>query len=184
MIFLNGFGQNQNWAWAKCAGLYETFSHNSAYASSVSCDNSGNEYVVGAFYDTLIIFDTINLINNGWPNSFLVKYDANGNAIWARSVGGNNWDEATSIAVDATGNIYIAGYYLSQSVMFGSTNLTNSNQYSNVFLAKYDSSGNFKWVSYYSNPNYSENDIPTRIKADNTGNVYVTGTSSGSWNGP
>jgi hypothetical protein len=93
-----------------------------------------------------------------------VKYDSSGIAQWvARYSGVVNI--ATAVAVDNTGNIYVTGKSYDYSSFY---------DYATV---KYDASGAEQWVARYGSGAY---DAATAIAVDNTGNVYVTGTSHGS----
>ena len=74
--------------------------------------------MAGFYESSTINFGSLTLTNEGNYNIFLVKYDAKGNVIWAKSAGGKKYDEATSIAVDASGNIYIAGRFDSPTIKF------------------------------------------------------------------
>src|ERR1041385_4366878 len=111
--------QAPDWLWAKRAtGQY---SNNS---SSITSDSSGNVYVAGYFYGDTLQFDSMTLLNpygnNGYTNSFITKYDTSGNILWVKAIQGNGNNITTSIACDRTGNIYIAGYFHSAAISFGS----------------------------------------------------------------
>jgi len=79
-LFLAKFDSNGNVAWAKSAGGTAA-----EYATSVAVDSFGNPYLTGYADNSIITFDTINLVNTG---VFIVKYDFNGNALWAHTAGG------------------------------------------------------------------------------------------------
>lgn len=86
-----------------------------------------------------------------------VRYNGQG-------IGNNN---ACSIAVDASGNVYVTG----SSVGKGS--------YYDYVTIKYNSLGGRQWIAAY---NGTENrwDLAKSIAVDDSGNVYVTGGSHGS----
>src|SRR6476646_9505206 len=77
---------------------------------------------------------------------------------------GNGNDEAKAVAVDNSGNVYVAG------TMLGSGTLND------LATIKYDSAGNQLWVAIYNdfdNPDAQLN----AMTIDRSGNVYVTGAS-------
>lgn len=131
----------QTWQWAKSAG-------GSSYdgATTITTDISGNIYVTGYFWSSSITFGSTILNNANSPTSdmFLVKYDAAGNVLWAKSAGGTGGtghDVATSVITDASGNIFVGGNFSSYSIAFGSTTLNNmdiSGSTADMFLVKYN----------------------------------------------
>jgi len=164
--------QTPNWLWAKSAGrIY------SDQANSVATDKvSGNVYVAGWFSCDTLKLGSTSLVNAGDNDIFLTKYDANGNVLWARRAGGDNYDYANSIAVDASGNIYVAGYFESDTARFGSYILLNTGGTDNtadMFLAKYDANGNVLWVR---NAAGLGDDKANSVAIDASGNAYVTGS--------
>ena len=115
---------------------------------SIRLDGAGNRYVVGSFQNTAD-FDpgagTQYLNSAGNYDIFLTKYDASGNYLWAVRIGGIGNDQAYALAVDASGNSTITGYFTG-TVDFdpgtGTQNFSSVSNTSDVFLAKYDASGN------------------------------------------
>src|ERR1044071_1882629 len=63
---------------------------------------------------------------------------------WAKNSGGINSDGGKSVCTDLNGNIYVTGYYAGP-IAFGTATL-NSIGTINVFIAKYDKSGNVLWA--------------------------------------
>jgi len=73
--------------------------------------------------------------------------------------------------VDSNGNIFLVGYT--------DKNLEGSNAGSNdAWIAKYDNEGKQLWIQQFGT---SKSDAATSITLDNFGNVYVTGTTEGSF---
>ena len=140
-IFIVKYDSNGNVLWAKNS-IGSSWGDN---ATSVSTDAGGNAIISGFFSSSTIAFGTYTLTNNGVYNTFVVKYDSNGNVLWAKSAGGTNWDRAYSISTDALGNAFITGYFGSPSLAFGTYTLTNAGQ-RDAFLAKYDVNGNILWA--------------------------------------
>ena len=95
-----------------------------------------------------------------------IKYDSNGSQIWtARYNGpGNSFDDARTIKVDSTGNVYVAG---------GSTGANGFLDYATI---KYSASGSQLWVARYDRPGSGDDDAKG-LAVDSSGNAYVTGHS-------
>jgi len=160
--------QIPNWTWVKSAGgTLDDF------AKCHAVDASGNIYVTGRFQSPTITFDSITLTNTSTSvDLFLVKYDANGNVIWAKGAVGIGADIANTVTVDASGNIYIAGSFASPTIIFGSDTLTNYGTNHDMFLAKYDSNGNVIWAKSSGGNNSDE---AFTVTTDGSGNIFVGG---------
>jgi len=142
-------------------------------ASDVSSDGAGNLYYAGYFSATAS-FGTTNLNSSGITDVFLSKLDAAGVYQWAVKGGGPGSDRALSVKADAAGNSYITGYYYNTAT-FGSQNVTSAGQ-QDVFVAKYDPSGNLLWLR---SGGGAGADIGNGITVDNSGNVIITGEFAG-----
>ncbi|MFA5782131.1 MAG: SBBP repeat-containing protein, partial [Bacteroidales bacterium] len=165
-ILLVKYDTSGNVLWAKSAG-----GSSSDFANSVAVDTSGNTYVAGLFFSSTLSFGSTTLTNAGGIDIFLAKYDANGNVLWAKSAGGVDYDDAYSVAADASGNIYVAGVFSSPTLSFGSTTLTNAGGY-DIFLTKYDAGGNVLWAK---SAGGTGNDLAYSVAVDTSGNIYVAG---------
>ncbi|MET3542539.1 Tfp pilus assembly major pilin PilA, partial [Pontibacter aydingkolensis] len=159
--------QAPDFMWAKQAQGTDT--NNPEYGRSVARDTQGNTYVVGYFRDR-IIFDGITLKSSGGWDVFIAKYNASGSVLWAQRAGGANTDVGTGVAIDGFGNAYVTGYFYDPAT-FGSTTLTSAGG-ADMFVAKYDPSGNVLWAQRSGGAN---NDISNSIAVDGSGNAYVTG---------
>jgi len=116
----------------------------------LSKDVHGNLYASGTFVGPAISFNNnVSLSYNynsafyGDPNSFFVKYNANGTALWATSVGGQNYGMST--APDPSGIVYVSGVFLSDTIWLGNTFIgrPSSPGQQDGYIVKYDTSGNF-----------------------------------------
>lgn len=168
-IFLAKYDALGNVIWAKSAGGGPF----SANANSVVTDTNGNVYITGFFGSPTITFGTTTLTNTGGTCIFLAKYDALGNVLWAKSPVGNSFDQANSVTIDLNENVYVTGKFESATLTFGSITLTNPNNNNDIFLVKYNSSGNVIWGKSAGSFGYDEG---ASIAADTSGNVYITGT--------
>lgn len=174
-IFLVKYDANGNVLWAKSAGGPD---HDNV--NSIALDASGNCYIAGHFFSNSCKFrqstnEYLTLWNSGYDDMFLVKYDVNGNAVWARNATGFDRQEAFSVTVDASGNPYVAGYFF-WAIKFETIQLLNANMSfggrGDVFLAKYNTNGDVLWAK---SAGGTGNDIATSCVVDSSGNIYVTG---------
>ncbi len=143
------------------------------YGRSVSTDANGNIIVTGEFWSSSITFGTTTLTNAGYDDIFIVKYDGAGNVLWAKSAVGNFYDNGLSVSTDANGNIIVTGEFMSASITFGTTTLTNaSTNRTDIFIVKYDGAGNVLWAKSAGGTGY---DRGHSVSTDANGNIIVTG---------
>jgi len=124
--------------------------------SDMAVDDLGNVYVTGASMQGVFTTDFIT-----------TKYDRYGTPQWYRLYNGveDSQDKAYAITVDYFGNIYVTG----------STNYDNG-----IVTIKYNSIGDTLWTRRYTGPGTGNNwTYPTSIAVDDSGYVYVAGTSEG-----
>lgn len=145
----------------------------SGYANPIDlvADNSGNTYITGNYYNS-ISFGAFSLANAGLYDAFIVKYNAAGQVVWAKTAGGVDNDYGDGIALDASGNSFITGRF-QQSALFGSFPIENLNSgVSDVFVAKYSSLGEILWVNHAGEGGV---DAGSKISLDKASNCYVNG---------
>jgi hypothetical protein len=169
-IFLAKYDDAGNALWAKSFG-----GSDSEQGSCISTDGNGNVIMTGYYYSTEISFATTTLKKTESYDVFVAKYDAAGNELWAKSAAGNSDDEAKGICTDANGNILLIGYFSSQTITFGGTTLTNTDHKGfskDIFIAKYDATGNLLWAKSIGGSVY---DYGKSIAPGANGNVFFTG---------
>ncbi len=83
----------------------------------------------------------------------------------------------TSITTDPSGNIFIGGNFR-DSALFGSTAYHPVGT-ANLFLAKYNTAGDFLWMQQAKGANAPPYDLITAICTDTSGNCYITGYFNG-----
>jgi len=145
---------------------------------AVAADSKGNVYATGSFQNNCFIGVLPNndsLITHGGADIFLTKMDRAGNLLWAHAIGGTSSDEGHALAVDKNDNIIITGSFR-DTVDFatGTTPAKRSSKAGShdVFVAKYDSAGNYLWVKSFGS---SQLDRAFSVKTDDRNNVYITG---------
>lgn len=143
-------------------------------ASGVATDSSGNVYLTGSTFGNL---DGQAL--TGTQDLFVVKYDGAGNKQWTRLLGslsGSSFTAAFGIVFDRTANaVYTTG--ATGTNLDGQTLTGNQD----IFVVKYDLSGNKLWTRLLGNPGGNESAFG--ITSDSFGNVFATGQSSGGFDG-
>ncbi|HEV3083221.1 MAG TPA: Ig-like domain-containing protein [Gemmataceae bacterium] len=124
-------------------------------AAGIAADSSG-VYVVGQVSGALPGQSFA-----GLRDSFVRKYDADGNEAWTREFSAGGSDAARCVVADNTG-VYLAG-------------VTDDSFAPDVFVRKYDASGNQVWARQFGS---SQGDAPNGIASDASG-VYVAGLTTG-----
>lgn len=172
ILFSNVNAKAQSFVWAKAMGGTK-----SDYSASVAVDASGNVYTIGYYLGTADFNPgpgTANLTAAGRSDIYISKLDGAGNFVWAKSIGGNGWDDGAGIAVDALGNIILTGHF-SGTADFdpgaGTANLTAAGDY-DIFICKLDAAGNYLWAESIGNNN---GDYSWDVVADAMNNIYITG---------
>ncbi len=121
--------------------------NSSGYGRSVATDKNGNVYITGGFNGTVHLGTKI-LRSGMGTDLFIVKFDSNGNILWAKEgTEHTNFDFSKGIVVatDEPGNILVAGG-ISDTVSFGAYTFMNPNPgYLYPILLKYDPNGNVIW---------------------------------------
>ncbi|MCI0552417.1 MAG: SBBP repeat-containing protein [Anaerolineae bacterium] len=168
-------------------------------AREIAIGGSGNVYVTGRSDSTwggsIIRAYTADMdayvanvdTNGSWGNPiraytafkdvFVTKLNSDGNLTWNTFLGGSGNDEGFNIALDGSGNTYVTGY----STTTWENPIRAFTAAEDAFVAKIDTGGSLIWNTFLGG---SASDQATGIDTDGTGNVYVTGYSSGSWGNP
>lgn len=174
-VFVQKTDASGNLVWAKNFG-----SSQFDYGTTVTSDAQGNVYVSGLFEETAD-FDPgpgVTELTSLGQDIFIVKFDVNGNFVWARRVGGTGYDESQGIGVDAQGNVYVGGYF-NDTVDFdpgaGTSEATGLGMNDN-FVLKLNSAGNFVWVKTFGNAGF-EGILSLKVNA--AGDQYITGFFEG-----
>jgi len=159
---------------------------------SLALDGSGNIYVTGgsgASWNGPSGESPLHAFSgsSAEANFFILKLDSSGAYLWHTFYGsGDEANGGRSLALDVSGHIYVAGVSgASWNGPSGESPLnafSGSSYSSDRFILKLDSSGAYQWHTFYGAG--GETDDPCSLALDGSGNIYVTGGSHASWNGP
>jgi len=152
------YNSNGDTVWVR---NYNGPGNNTDMGNAIAVDREENVYITGATYGSVNKYDIVT-----------IKYDSAGVQQWASRYDGpgHGSDEGIAIAVDTSGNVYVTG---------DSPGTSGSDDYVTI---KYNSTGDTLWSARYNGPG-AYHDDPHALAIDNSGNVYVTGQSSGSGTG-
>jgi hypothetical protein len=160
-----------------------------------SAIDGANNYINGSLFQNTINVNPNGITNLTAPGATtqlaLTKYNSQGELVWAKQMGGTNTSEAPhGIGTDANNNIYVTGYFGSTSLTGpqnanfnsagGGTITTQGNE--DIFLAKYDSDGNYQWALGLGNIGQETQERAWDISTDNEGNSYIVGGFHGTMN--
>lgn len=145
------------------------------YPVQLATDQTGDVYITGEFSSPYVIWGNDSLHNDSYylfvthkPQAFVVKYDKNGNIVWAQKAGSPD-SYSNGLCTDSKGNIYLSGYFKSTSTIFGFDTLINTT-FNGIFITRYDSSGNVLWAK-----TAIGNARSGGVCADLVGHVYLSG---------
>jgi hypothetical protein len=151
----------------------------SCSGNAIAVDSKGNAYVAGgatAGFPTLSAFQTT--YGGGTLDAFVLKLNPSGTPVYSTYLGGSGNDYANAIAVDGSGNAYVAGSTRSSDFPLQSAIQSTFNSNNEAFVTKVSSTGSTLSYSTYlggSNPN-----LATGIALDSSNNAYVTGITDSS----
>ena len=169
---------NGNVIWAKSAG---GSGHDEG--SGICSSNNGNIFMTGHFNNTLQ-WGSYSQYSYGGNDIFICGMDNSGNSTWLKKGGASNEDNGKDITSDNAGNVFVTGDYVGVPVIFPPTqpNITFDGQQlfgiatQDMFVAKYNNSGNLQWVKGLSG-NLEQRGVA--VTCDNSGAVYAGGYTIG-----
>lgn len=149
------------------------------FGEAITIDLHGNLILTGSFFQNMTIGDST-LLALGDEETFVAKWDNDGNLLWANSYPGAERDYGEDIATDEFGNIFVSGAF-SDEVIMGRDTL-HSYGMLDFFHAKLDPDGNTLWATSGGSP--TGNDVIWGSDYDGKGNTIVTGWFRGNLNLP
>jgi hypothetical protein len=167
--FLAKFGPSGELEWSSYYGGDDRDS-----AGACAVDGQGQVYLAGSTRSTAgIAFNGFQQVYGGGSDSFLAKFNGQGELQWATYYGGGEGDYGNACTVDSEGNVYLAGSTNSDSSI---SHLAHQETYGggirDAFLAKFGTSGELEWATYYGG---SSTEQVRSCATDRYGNVYLAG---------
>jgi Beta-propeller repeat len=150
-----------------------------ARVKSLAVDGADSVVIAGEFEDIVDFGDGPHTNAGGAPgyDGFVLKLDAGGNTAWSKAFGGVDsngmpylFDTATDVAVDASGNVVLVGYFHG-TVDFGCAPLSLGN--TGALVVKLDSDGGCLWSKAFADTGADA------VAVDGSGDVLLAGSFSG-----
>jgi hypothetical protein len=167
-IFITKYNSSGDVIWSKSAG-----GGGFVYVNGIKTDGYGNTYIAGYFSSDTIILGNYTLTRTSGPgNSFIAKYDSSGTMLWAKSAKGR-YNYISNISVDGNDYVYATGSFYDSVVVFDHDTLRSYGANLNLFITKYNSSGDVIWAK--TTGGSFGNKWSTAVSTDGFGNAYITG---------
>ena len=163
-MYLAKFDANGTHLWSKRFG-----STSQDIGRVAATDASGNVIMIG-YYANTVDFGGGPLASAGGGDVIVAKYDASGAHQWSKRFGGVAGDAGDDVAVDASGNIVVTGFF-GDTVDFGGGPLASAGGI-DIFLAKYDASGAHQWSQRFGDASSQEGN---GVEVDASGGVVLIG---------
>ncbi len=151
---------------------------------SVGLDASDDVYVTGIFYGTTdfdpgagtVQYTTVD--SGGYGDGFVSKFTGAGTFEWVRVFQGEHFQEGFGVDGNANNDVYVTGRFYN-TVDFdplpGVQNHISAGD-CDIFVSKYDSSGNWDWTRSFGAGSY---DIGSGVDSNATGSVWMSGYYTG-----
>lgn len=175
-VFIAKYDNYGNCFWAMSEGGY-----NAEFVYDIDFDSNNNFAIVGAFDDTMNLSGNI-LIPNGHGDAYIAYYNASGGLQWYHQAGGSRTgvvtpDAAEHVIFDSNDDLWVSGFY-EDTIIFELDTLypiTPESGGTDIFLVKYDNSGNLLHSKRMGYPGNAYGDKLEDLKIDNENNLYVSG---------
>jgi hypothetical protein len=168
-VFVVEFDSTGTYLWSKSFGVAEQMQ----YLDALTVDAAGEVVIAGRASGGL------NLGGASVTGGYIAKFSSTGTYAWSEVV--PNSTEGLSLAVDGAGNVVVAGDF-SGTENFGGGPLTSIGGV-DVFAAKYDPSGAYRWARQYSAISSTAGNNTgahaSGIAVDGCGNILVLGSFEG-----
>lgn len=142
--------------------------------AAIAVDRNGDVYVTGSSFTT---WENPLRPHTAGSDAFVAKLTSGGKLVWSTFLGGSGDDFGEAIAVDGSGNVYVAG---SSAAAWGNPVADHAAGTADAFAAKLNADGTLSWNTFLGG---TDNDQGFALALDDSG-VYVTGSSFAPWGNP
>ncbi|MBN1131775.1 MAG: T9SS type A sorting domain-containing protein [Bacteroidales bacterium] len=139
--------ENGNFVWAKqIKGISSPL-----YGIITNIETTDQSYYFSGYFSDSIVIDNDTIASEGeLYDIHLIKTDTAGTSQWVRTIVGDNYEYSYSLSLDASENIYLSGYYESDTLIIESGDtetmeFTGNKGGSDILIAKYRPSGTLEW---------------------------------------
>ena len=172
--FVAKYDLNGNYQWA-----FKIGSGGDDQAMGIAVDELGNSFVAGRYWGMVDFDPSAATFNLGGGGLFMAKYSPAGTLVWAKSIGGiydPQLKEGKNIRLDKNKNIILGGFFYNTVDFDPSSGVASlssvTGSYSDAFIAKYDSLGNYIWAKSFG---ASQDDNIASIALDQDNNIIAAG---------
>ncbi len=172
-VLLAKFNENGTPAWVT---YYAGNSQD--WGLAITTDYLGNLYFTGYTYSSSGIATNgtyqTSTVGNGYSDVFIAKFSTDGIRKWGTYFGGAGDEFGFDIKMDGHSNLYVTGKTNSKSnIATKGAFQTSFSGKIDAFLARFDSSGNLNWATYFG----ADSTIGEKIVSDLSGNVFLSGVT-------
>lgn len=190
LFLTTGAAQSQSWQWGERGGSTDGTSGGGAdeYASGITVDPNGNIYVLARSIGqtSLSIGSTSITKFHGAYDVIIASFTCSGQLRWYKVVGSRREDFSYAVRTDNIGGVYFSFcgilpsgtgtnelYFDTDTTVFINNTGGTDRPHKTMFLAKYDTSGNFQWVVA------PQSDTITQSKTNRTGTIDLSVDNQG-----
>jgi DNA-binding beta-propeller fold protein YncE len=141
-------------------------------AMGVAATPDGGAVVVGGFDDALPLGE--GLLSGGEQDGFVVRYDAAGAVLWARSLSGPGMDALRGVAVADDGSVYVGGTFSDSASLAGRSIVSAGG--GDIVVARFTADGELAGILTAGGPGA---DSANTLSVGPSGELYVTGSFEG-----
>ena len=151
MLLVTGwsYGQTPSWQWGKSGGSASSGSAGpDETVIDMATDSHGNIYVLSTVMQTALRVDGHTITAYGAEDVLISSFKCDGTYRWSKNIGSNNQDLGRALKTDTLGGVYVSGLltcdFITDHIDVDSS--WSGRSYKSIFLLKYDTAGNYKWL--------------------------------------